>query len=191
MMLAGRLIARRDPRLLVGVGLILAALGTHVMTRYSLDISPGWVLWPGVLQGLGLGMIFVPLSSIAFDTLPGSASAEAAGLFSLIRTLGGSVGISAVSTVLSRQGQASWHGLGGAVSPFNPSLQTWLDRTGLNLRDTLAPQILAKELYRQSTMVAYADVFWVITAGFVLLLPVLVLMRRPHHQQHRGNGPVD
>ena len=85
MMIVGQLIARHDPRKLIASGTLVAELGAYLMSHYSLQVSPGWVVWPSVVQGLGLGMIFVPLSTVAFDTLPPAVSTEAAGLYSLVR----------------------------------------------------------------------------------------------------------
>jgi DHA2 family multidrug resistance protein len=88
MLIVGRLVNRVDPRLLVGSGMIISATGSHFMTHYSLDISIFWVIWPTMLQGLGMGLIFVPLSTIAYATMERSRMAEAAGLYSLLRTHG-------------------------------------------------------------------------------------------------------
>jgi MFS transporter, DHA2 family, multidrug resistance protein len=188
MMLVGRLITRRDPRKMVAFGALLGGLGTAVMGHYNLEISPGWVVWPSVIQGLGMGMLFVPLSTVAFETLPVETSAEAAGLFSLIRTIGGSIGISVVTTVLTRQGQVSWHNLGGDLDPFSPALRPWLAAHGLQLTDPLAPQLLAQELYRQSSMVAFTDVFWLVTFSFLASLPLIAFLQRPKHQRSPAQG---
>ena len=177
MMLVARLISRYDARLLTLMGLLLAAAGTYIMTGYSLAISPAWVIWPGVLQGLGMGMIFVPLSTIAYQTLPKSATDVAAGLFNLTRTIGSSIGISIVSTVLSCESQINWNQLGSHIQPFNPALHNWLRAYGFDLADPIASQLLAQTLQRQSIMTAFVNVYWLITLSFILLAPLLLLMR--------------
>lgn len=191
MLLVSRLIVRHDPRLIIGIGMILAGLGTYYMTHYNLDINIWWVVWPGLVQGLGLGFIFVPLSAMALETLPRQVAAEAAGLFSLFRTVGSAVGISVATTVLSRQNQVAWNEVGAHVQPFNPALMDWLDRMHMNLQDPQTMVLLARQVAAQARMLAFVDVFWMIALSFVVMLPFLAFMRRPAHQQHpRGNAPV-
>ena len=182
MMLVAKLINRFDARKLVFLGLCLAATGTWLMSRYNLQISTGWVVWPGVVQGLGLGMIFVPLSTIAYETISKNHLDEAAGIFNLARTLGSAMGISAATTVLSHASQTGWNELGGHFNPFNPALYGWLARHGLTLDAPLTPHLLAQLLGRQSTILAFVDVFYMIAISFLVLSPLLMLMGRP--QRH-------
>ena len=88
------------------------------MTYYSLDVTQVNIIWPAFLQGIGLGLVFVPLSTVAYATLDRSRMAEAAGLFSLVRTVGAAVGISIVTTLLAHQSQIIWNELGGHVSQY-------------------------------------------------------------------------
>jgi len=183
MMLVSRLITRFDPRKLISAGLIIAALGTWLMSRYNLQISPGWVIWPGVVQGLGMGLIFVPLATIAYETIPPEHTDDASGLFNLFRTIGTSIGISVAVTLLSRSEQGAWNRLGGHINPFNPNLHAWLLAHGLAPHQALTPQLLAGELSRQASMVAFVNVFWLVAGSFVILFPLVFLMRRPAHQR--------
>jgi DHA2 family multidrug resistance protein len=182
MVLVSRLIVRFDPRKLIAIGLLLAALGTWLMSLYSLTISPDWIIWPGVVQGLGMGLIFVPLATVAYETIPRHQVDAASGLFNLARTIGSSIGISIAVTLLTRTGQVEWNRLGGALNPYNPNLSAWLQGHGLSLQQQPAVQALAGELARQSTMVAFVDVFWLVSFSFSLLLPLLLLMHRPADQ---------
>jgi len=79
-----------------------------------------------------------------------------------------------VSTVLSRDTQNHWNQLGGHINPFNPALQDWLTSTGHTLSDPLTAQILAQELERQASMQAFVDTFWLVTASFLVLAPLLL-----------------
>lgn len=188
MLLVSRLINRFDPRAIVFTGLCLAATGTYLMSTYSLEISPGWVIWPGAVQGLGMGMIFVPLSTIAYATLPKSATDDASGIFNLARTIGASIGISIVSTILARVSQINWNRLGGQINPYNPALQKWLGAQGLSIHDAVTPPLLAHELGRQATMVAFVDAFYFVTISFAALAPLLLLMRKSR-KEAPANGP--
>ncbi|MDE2089644.1 MAG: DHA2 family efflux MFS transporter permease subunit [Gammaproteobacteria bacterium] len=190
MMLVGRFINRVGPRVLIVAGIIVSALGTYATTFYNLDIDPWWVVWPIIVQGFGMGMIFVPLSVIAFSTLPPAFAAEGAGIFSLLRTIGSSIGISIVSTLLARHAQIAWNQIGGHIQPFNPALRQYLGALHIPLSDPLAAQVLGAELARQAQMVAYIDVFMFITWSFLIMLPLVLVLR--HHKQvaSKESGPV-
>jgi DHA2 family multidrug resistance protein len=179
MLLVGRLITRFDPRLLILIGLILCASAIYQMTGWSLYIESSQVVWTGLLQGLGVGMIFVPLSTLAFADIPPTEMDQATGTFNLFRTVGASIGISIVSTILARMEQTNWNRLGGHISPYNPTLTNWLNHQGLSINDPLTPQLLATELQRQANMVAFLDVFWFITLSFLAMAPLLFLLKSP------------
>ena len=186
MAVVSRLIVRMDPRRLIVAGLAFATLGTWLMSRYTLEISPGWIVWPGVIQGLGLGLIFVPLATVAYETIPQTETDAASGIFNLGRTIGSSIGISVVATLLSRAEQYSWNRLGGNISPFNPQLHAWLQSRHLSLGEPLAPRLLASELSRHATMVAFVNVFWLVALSFVILFPLVLLLRGP--EKRRGSA---
>ncbi|WP_293762940.1 DHA2 family efflux MFS transporter permease subunit [uncultured Aquitalea sp.] len=177
MMIVGRLIGKVDSRLIIGTGLLIGATGTWVCTHYTLDTSPAWFVWPVLLQGFGLGMIYVPLSAMAMSTLPARLSAEAAGLFSLLRTMGSSVGIAIVSTAYTRGTQHAWNVLGGFFNEYNPALQDYLQRLGKAALDPSVAQRLALELDKQARMVSIVDVYWLITFSFLAMLPLLLLLK--------------
>ncbi|HUJ87333.1 MAG TPA: DHA2 family efflux MFS transporter permease subunit [Burkholderiales bacterium] len=178
MILAGRLVNRIGPRTLIAVGIVVSALGTYVTTNYDLDTDPWWFIWPILIQGFGMGMIFVPLAVVAYSTLAKALVAEAAGLYSLLRTIGSSIGISIVATLLARQTQVAWNQIGEHVEPFNPALFRYLKLLHLNLSDPQAPALLAMELGRQAQMVAFIDVFLFITLCFVAMLPLVLILQR-------------
>ena len=98
------------------------------MTWYNLDIDTAWIIVPGIVQGVGMGMIFVPLSTLAYQTLPKEASDQAASIFNLARTVGGSVGIAIAATVLTRSSQANWQSLGAGDQSFQPSARRLVGR---------------------------------------------------------------
>ena len=195
MLIVSRLIARHDPRLLMLTGLLLAAGGSYVMTWYDLDISPAWVVWPGLAQGLGLGMVFVPLTTVAYDTIAPASVDQAAGIFNLCRTVGSSTGISILTTVLTRAEQSHWNRLGGHFNPFNPALHQWLTAQGMTLGDSATARVLGTVLARHADMLAFIDAFHFVTVSFLLLAPLLLLIKHPARRMRRrgpahGNEPV-
>ncbi|APZ44397.1 DHA2 family efflux MFS transporter permease subunit [Acidihalobacter ferrooxydans] len=177
MFAVGRLIGRVDARVLIGIGISFATVGSWLMTWYSLNIDFFWVIFPIVLQGLGLGLIFVPMSTIAFSTLAPSDSAEAAGMFSLMRTIGSSIGISIVTTVLTQHTQIAWNQLGGHITAINPALHAYLRHLGLSLHDPATPAVLGQVLAQQANMIAFNDSFMFITWGFIVMFPLLLILR--------------
>lgn len=178
MLAVGPLVGRIDARVLIAVGICISAVGSYAMTFYSLDISPIWVIVPMFVQGIGMGLIFVPLATLAYATLDRARSAEAAGIYSLVRTMGGAIGISVVSTVLTRQTQVLWNEIGGHINRYNPALQGYFDRLHLAPTDPHTIAILARQLGVQAEMTAMLDVFKLITWSFILMLPLLFLLRR-------------
>jgi len=178
MIVVGRLVNRVDPRYLVGSGMVVSAIGSFAMTRYSLDINAFWIVWPVLLQGLGLGLIFVPLATIAYATLPRTRTAEAAGVFSLVRTIGAAAGISIVTTLMTRQAQVVWNELGAHVTRFNPALAEYLRPLGIRPDDPHALAIVAQQIAQQSMMSAMLDVFLVTAWSFVVMLPLVLLLRK-------------
>lgn len=188
MFLVSRLITKHDPRGIILAGLVIAASATYLMSTYTLDISPAWIIWPGMFQGLGMGLIFVPLATTAYQTLPREATDQAAGIFNLARTIGASVGISSVSTVVSRTSQMNWNELGGHLSPYNPAVHDWLKLHGSSLHDPVAPRLLASELGRQSAMIGFVDAFYFVTVSIAVLALMVALLGNPakHHKAKSG-----
>ena len=180
MLVVGRLVGRVDARLLVGTGMVVSALGSWAMSHYSLDVGMWRLIWPAFLQGMGLGLIFVPLSTIAYTTLPRQRMAEAAGIYSLVRTLGSAAGISVVTTILAREQQVNWNELGGYVTRFNPAVVAYLKSLHLTPTDPHAAAVIAAEIGRQSEMSAIVDVFRLTAWSFIALLPLVFLLRRAH-----------
>lgn len=176
MMLIGKIISKVDARWLICSGIIISVIGMYIGTHYTLDISPGWIFWPMILQGFGLGMVFVPLSTIAFSTLPMNLRTEAAGLFSLLRTIGGSVGISIAITLFTRRSQYFWNQLGGFIQPYNPAVTQYLQPLHLTPNQAQSAVVLGNELYRQASMVSYINVFAFIMWCFICMIPLVLML---------------
>lgn len=178
MMIVGKLINRVDLRWLISTGILISAGGISIATHYSQEISLVWLIGPFVLQGLGMGLIFVPLSTVAFSTLPMSSRAEATGMFSLLRTLGSSMGISITITFLSRHTQMAWNQLGGSIQRYNPALIDYLRPLHLTVNDPKAVALLVRELSKQSLMLSYINTFAFIMWSFLIMLPFVFLLKK-------------
>ncbi len=179
MIFVGKFSGKVPPRNFVLVGIMCSIAGNYMMTGFSGDITANDLIVPMILQGMGMGLIFVPISTLAFSTLPKELGAEAAGIYSLIRTVGSALGISILATYFSRSTQQNWGLLRGEITPYNDALHSYLAPLHLGAQDPQGIALAAKAVFRQAQNIAYIDSFWFATANFVLMLPLLVLVRTP------------
>jgi DHA2 family multidrug resistance protein len=187
MLVVGRLITRVDVRLLLLFGLCLTTFSLYQMTDYALTMDWWPIVTAGIVQGVGLGFLFVPLSTIAFSTLDPSRRAEAAGFFSLLRNIGGSLGISMVETLQDRLTQTAHETLASSVTPFAPALNSPLVQHFWNLHSTAGLAAINQEITRQAAMIAYIDNFKFMMIVTLLAVPMLALLRkvrRPAAETH-------
>ncbi len=186
MLLAGRLTGRIDSRLLVGIGVALMGVSLWMMTGFAIDQPSRPVIVSGVVQGLGLGLIFVPLQSLAFETLAPRLRTTAAALLNLSRNIGGSVGISIVSTQLVRMTQVAHADLARNIT------EQTIPSADPTMLQTIAPQgpvalaFINAEVTRQALFIAYLDDFKLMMMLTFAVLPLLLLMRRGRKV---GTGP--
>lgn len=179
MLMAGRLTGKFDSRLLVGLGVVLMGFSLYLMTGFALDQPSRPVIVSGVVQGLGLGLIFVPLQSLAFETLAPRLRTTAASLLNLARNIGGSVGISVVSAQLVRMTQVSHADLAAQVTQATiPTADPAILQTAAPFAGPLALAILNGEITRQALFIAYLDDFKLMMIVTLSVLPLLLLMRR-------------
>ncbi|HET8731425.1 MAG TPA: MFS transporter, partial [Moraxellaceae bacterium] len=178
MMFVGKFSGKIPPRNFVFVGTLCSIAGNGLMTNFSDTISPHDLIIPLMLQGMGMGLIFVPISSLAFATLPKTLAAEAAGIYSLIRSIASAVGIAILATYLSRSTQQQWGELRGHINPFNGALTDYLHPLHMGLDET-GIALAARAVFHQAQNGAYIDSFWFATINFVVMLPLLLLIRSP------------
>ena len=119
MFLVGRLVTRFDARGIIAVGLAMTAYSLWQMTRFSLLMDTWPVIISGIIQGFGLGLVWVPLSTVAFTTLPANLRNEGTALFSLLRNVGSSIGISVVGFLLTQNIQRLHSSLAQDITPYN------------------------------------------------------------------------
>jgi len=177
MLLVGRLVRKVDPRMLVLAGLSLTALSLWEMTGFSPDMDAWPVVRSGIVQGLGLGLVFVPLSTIAFATLEPRFRADATSLFSLVRNIGSSIGISVVTAALARNVQTNHAELGAFIQPYNPLLAQV--SPGAVAGDPQALQMMDALVNTQAAMVSYVDDFYLMMWVSLFAMPLVLILRRP------------
>ena len=180
MLLVARLVGRVDNRLIILVGFLLTAVSMWQMSQFSLQMGMAPVITSGLLQGFGLGCTFVPLNIIALSTLPRHIMTQGTAIRSLMRNLGGSIGISILVATLAENTQAVHARLVEPLRPDNPLLHggQYLG-TPYNLVSPGGIAALNQEVTRQAAMVAYIDDFKLMMLIALLSLPLLLLLREP------------
>lgn len=179
LLVMSRFMDRLDARKLIMIGLLLNGAGTYLMMQYSMNIDLYWVLLPSIVQGAGMGLVFAPLSQLAYATLQPNQAVGGAVVFNLCRTLGGSFGISIVNTYFSQIQQKEWHNLGGAVSSDNPILQQMAQQHGTAVTDPGFIAQITNLLHQQSTLLAFVYTFGFIMVSFLVMIPFLALFKKP------------
>ncbi len=175
MFIVGRLMGIVDTRLIIAAGFGLTAFSLWQMTGFYLQMDTPLVVWSGVVQGLGTGFVYVPLAAVTFATLSPEFRNEGTALFSLVRNVGSSVGISVVETLLTRNTQMMHSRLGEQVTPYNDVLHTQ-SPTALSTTHGLA--MLNHSVNDQAAMIAYNNDFKLMMVLTLCAVPLVLLLRR-------------
>jgi DHA2 family multidrug resistance protein len=147
------------------------------MTQFTIDVDPWTIAWTGVVQGFGMGFVFVPMSTLAFATLPVRLRTDAAAMYSVIRSVGSSLGISYVVNQHARSVQVSHASLSEAVTPFAPALKLPAVSAHWALDSQASLASLNDEITRQASMIAYLNDFRFMMWVTILALPMVFLLR--------------
>ncbi|WP_127904290.1 DHA2 family efflux MFS transporter permease subunit [Solirhodobacter olei] len=178
MLMVGRLVQKFDARYLVVTGLMLTATAFWMMSGFTPQMGDWPVITSGVVQGLGMGLVFVPLSTVAFATMPQRLRGEGTSLFTLVRNIGSSIGISIVSVVLTRNIQINHAELSTHINPYNPVLKHYFPSAAAG-----NPQMLKMlNLYlvdMQSLMISYVDDFHLMMLVTICAIPLALMLKKP------------
>src|SRR5246127_2518989 len=178
MFVVARLIGRVDTRLVIVTGLLVTAVALWEMTGFSLYMGTSPIIVTGVLQGFGLGFVFTPLSTVTFSTLPRQLLTQGTAIFSLMRNIGGSVGLAIVEALLAENTQIVHSRLIEHLRPDNPLAQSQL-ASPYSLTDPSGIPALNAMATRQAAMVAYIDNFKLMMIMIIAGLPLVLLLRKP------------
>ena len=177
----------KDARWIILSGLLVMGAGNYWMSQMNLSVSPGIVIWPRVVTIAGLSMCFAPLNVAAYLYTPQRLRGAAVGLFSLLRTEGGSVGTSLAQTLHERLDQFHTMRLGEYLDPLNPAVHAFLGHVRTSflgqtgdpaLSQEMALQSLAILRGQQASSLAYFDCFWVFAVIAFALVPLVFFMKR-------------
>jgi DHA2 family multidrug resistance protein len=188
MPLVGALTGRFDARKLLTFGLIVG--GVTLLWLSLLNLQAGYwdIFWPQLMQGAGLSLLFVPLTTVSMDPIPREKMGNATSLFNLMRNIGGSIGIAVTGTMIARNQQRVTATLGTHVSAYDPATQTMFLQmraafmaagSDITTATNRAYAAMFGMLQRQAAMVSFVGLFQLLGVVFLLLIPLVLLMKRP------------
>jgi DHA2 family multidrug resistance protein len=168
MLIVGRIIGKIDIRLIITSGLCLTAISLWQMTQFNLLMAENSVIFSGFIQGLGIGLCFVPLSIVAFGNLPTHLRNEGTAFFNLVRNVGSSMGISVVEAVLAHKVQIMHSTLVEHLTPYNTKIRSQTELLQIN-----------EMITNQATMIAYTNDFKLMMVMTLAVIPLVLLLRAP------------
>lgn len=182
MFMVGKLSGKFDPRYTIMIGLALTILSLWEMSTFNTSITSWMIVRNGILQGFGLGFIFVPLSTIAFSTLAKHFRNDGTSLFSLMRNIGSSIGISVVITNLAQNSQANHAAFARDITPFSLPLRQAVEAGVYNLATPQGLIAINNEVTRQAVTLAYLQDFRLMMWVTLCAVPLILLLRKPAKQ---------
>jgi DHA2 family multidrug resistance protein len=193
MILVGRLLKVIEARYLVLAGLTLATLTLNRMVDFTDQTAAATIVEASIVQGFGLGLVFVPLSTVAFMTLPGHLRTEGSAILTLVRNLGSSVGISMVIAQLTNGTIRAHAHLAEYVTPFNDALQAPVVSSILDTASTTGRAMLERLLVEQAAIIAYANDFKLLMYLTLATIPLVFFIgssRVPRPTPAASNEPA-
>ncbi len=188
MPITGLMTGKFDPRKLLTAGLLVGGLTLLWLSVLNLQAGYWDIFWPQFLQGVGMSLLFVPLTTVSMDAIPREKMGNATSLFNLMRNIGGSIGIAATGTMLARGNQATTSLLGANVNVYDANSQSMLTQMRAAFMAAGADAVTATErayaalfgmVQRQATMVSFVTIFQLLGVMFIAIIPLVLLMKRP------------
>jgi DHA2 family multidrug resistance protein len=176
MMAAPRLMRITETRNLILCGLLLTAGTLYQMTGWSLDTQQHTIIVISIIQGIGLGLLFVPITSVAFLTLPGQMRNGAAAITTLVRNIGSSIGISMMIANLTSKTTLMHERIGAQVTPFNDALQFPDVANTLNLNTEAGKAMMDGIVTQQAALIAYLNDFKLLMALSLVMVPLVFMI---------------
>jgi DHA2 family multidrug resistance protein len=197
MPIVGMMTGRFDPRKLLAIGLVVG--GSTLLWLSGLNLQAGYwdIFWPQLIQGAGLALLFVPLTTVSMDPIPRERMGYATSLFNLMRNVGGSIGIAVTGTMVARGTQTWSKILSANVTPYDPETQTLFAQMRAGFMAAGADAVTATNrayaamagiVARQAAMVSFVTLFELLGIMFLALLPLVLLMKRPRAAAGPGMG---
>jgi DHA2 family multidrug resistance protein len=188
MPMTGLLVGRFDARKLLTAGLVIG--GGTMLWLSLLNLNAGYwdIFWPQLIQGAGMSLLFVPLTTISMDAIPREKMGYATSLFSLMRNIGGSIGIAVTGTMLARNTQSTTALYGANVTAMNPASQSLSNQIRAAFMAAGSDIVTATDrayaamfgmVQRQASIVSFVGLFQLLGIVFLIVIPLVLLMKRP------------
>jgi MFS transporter, DHA2 family, multidrug resistance protein len=178
MIIVGRLVSRVDTRILLGIGLAITGWSFYLMTGWTPNVSQATIIAVGLIQGAGLGFLFVPLSAVTLSTLPAESRTEGAGIYSLSRNIGSSVGISVVNALLTRNTQVNHADIAQHVTAVNRALQNPAIAHAWTPFTAAGRAALDAVITTQAQIIAYIDDYKLLMIATLAVIPLLLVFKK-------------
>jgi DHA2 family multidrug resistance protein len=195
MPIVGILMSKIEARKLLTAGVLISSMSFWRFSHLAIGVGYWDFFWPLIIQGSAMGLLFVPLTTITNDSIPKEQMGNATSLFNLMRNIGASIGIASVTTLVARHQQIHLNTLGARVNPYDAQARSMIEAMRRSLMAAGADPITATQqayasifgmVQRQATMMAFNDAFRVLMILFLLMLPLILIMKKPRAQ----GGPV-
>ena len=185
--IAGRLVTKINPKALLAFGIATAAYSIHLMSQFNLQADFSTLIWPRVGMGVGVGFVFVPLTTLTLSGIKKEEMGNATAIFNLLRNLGGSFGVAFITTLLARRAQFHQFRLVDHLTPFDRSLQIAIPQFSQILQErwfkpSLENQgslsLIYHQLIREASMLSFNDAFYLLSTIMMVILPLVLLMKQ-------------
>ncbi len=195
MPIAGRLVTKLNPKALLAFGITVSAYSTHLMSLFSLQADFNTVIWPRIVLGVGMGFLFIPLTTMTMSSVKKEDMGNASAIYNLLRNLGGSFGVAFVTTIIARGAQTHQNSLVEHLSPFDRGYQIAVSQAGHALTysgmntavsGNAAPATIYGQLLRQASMLSFNEAFYLLSICMILILPLVLMMKKGKAETQAG-----
>jgi len=186
MPIAGRLVTKVNPKGLLAFGIIVSAWSTHLMSQFNLHADFNTIIWPRIVLGVGMGFLFIPLTTLTMSSVRKEEMANASSIYNLLRNLGGSFGVAFVTTIIARRAQFHQVRLSEHFTPFDTNFQAAahgaaqaLQLRGMDPASATQGSLgmIYGQMMKQAAMISFNDAFYLLSLFMILILPLVLLMR--------------
>ena len=196
MPIVGKLIVKRNPKYLLTFGIVVCAFSTWAMSRFSLGADFSSLMWPRIYLGIGMGFLFIPLTTLTLSSIPRPQMGNATSIYNLLRNLGGSFGVAFATTMFVRRAQVHQSHLAEHLTGFDRMFtsaveggKTFVLQQGVPgaAAEPTALKRIYGQLILQATAMGFNDTFFILSVLMACVLPLVLLIRRPEHQERESN----
>ena len=186
MPIVGRLINAMNPKLIVAAGVLITAYASFLMSNFNMTADFATIIWPRVVMSVGLGMVFIPLTTLTLSGIPREEMGNATSIFGLLRNLGGSLGVAYAATILTRRSQFHQSRLVEYLTPFDAPYRETARQAAQTLQqqgmDAVTAQqgglgLMYEQLLKQAYMMSFNDVFFIMAVMMLAMIPLVMMMR--------------